>query len=87
MRFAIPTPSRSTMKVGRRTGDWPLFLRIALLVLPVGFALVFLSLWMGYRSAAVTLEQSLDALPLLEARVQAEKMEDAPREVPRPRMR
>jgi DNA-binding NtrC family response regulator len=51
--------------------DWPLAYRFALLVLPGGVALVLFAIWLGYSASSATLMDSLQTLPMLEAKIQA----------------
>lgn len=71
----IPLPDK-TNSLARKSTDWPLFLRFAVLVIPVGIALALVAAWAGYRAATVPLKESLELLPLLKATAHAERMSE-----------
>ncbi len=74
MRFAIPIPPRRSLIFSGRLSDWPLSLRLAAFVLPAGMCLALIAVWLGYNAATTSLEESLEAVPLIEAKAQAERM-------------
>lgn len=76
MRFAIPFTANNRSRMSRYIKDWPLAMRFGLLVLPAGVCVALLAAWVGYRSAAGTLHEALEAVPLLEAKTQAHAMGD-----------
>lgn len=76
MRFAIPfTPGRG-LRLSRNISDWPTAFRFALYIMPVCLCLVMVANWLGYRAASVSLTDSLNSLPLFEAKAQATRMGD-----------
>ncbi|MDL2316212.1 sigma 54-interacting transcriptional regulator [Desulfovibrio sp. OttesenSCG-928-A18] len=61
--------------------DWPLAMRFAALIIPFGVLIVLAGTWLGYKAASVTLHESIETVPLLEARVQAERTQQTLREL------
>lgn len=74
MRFAISFSPIRALRLPRNISNWPLALRFLLLTVPVGVCIALAATWLGYRAASTTLRESLESLPLLEAKMQAERM-------------
>lgn len=53
---------------------WPFWARLLLRILPLGVLLCLAAAWSGYRYSFGTLKDSLAAVPMMEARAQAEQM-------------
>lgn len=75
MRFAIPFSPGRILRLSRNISDWPLALRFALLIIPVGTLLALSANWLGYRAAKISLRDSLSSLPMLEAKIQSSVMQ------------
>ena len=75
MRFAIPPSSARGRIFAINPKDWPLSLRFVLLIIPFGICIGLAATWVGYKAASPVLHDSLSSVPLLEAKMQAEKME------------
>ena len=75
MIFAIPPPMERMLERRKEGAERPLAARLAFFVLPPGLLLCLLVGWLGFRAASSVLEESLPAVPLLEAKIQAEKFE------------
>jgi hypothetical protein len=74
MRVSIfPSPSRG-LRLIRNLPEWPLALRFSLFTLPAAICLALAATWVGYRACSTVLHDSLEALPLLEAKNQAMRM-------------
>ena len=72
-------PSFSSIKAilfAKKLTDWPLSLRIAALVIPVGMGVALLGLLVGYRAASTSLRDAMETLPTFEAKTQAKEMSD-----------
>ena len=81
MRFPpLLTPSK-IFPFTKKITDWPLSLRFAALVIPVGMGVAMLGLLMGYRAASTSLRDSMETLPTFEAKTQAKVMEDTLSEI------
>lgn len=76
MRFAISFFPGKLLRVSRNISDWPLALRFALLIIPVGTLVALSANWMGYRAAKISLRDSLSSLPMLEAKIQSSIMQE-----------
>lgn len=74
MRFTLSTPPSKGLRLPRNPSEWPLVLRFALFMIPAGLCVAMASLWLGYRASSESLMQSIEAVPLLEAKNQAEIM-------------
>lgn len=74
MRFAIPPPPSRSFRLGRRITDWPLAYRLALIILPSTLIVTLVAIWFGYRAASSSLAESLQDLPMFEAKLQATTM-------------
>jgi transcriptional regulator with AAA-type ATPase domain len=69
-------PAGELVFAERRWGaQRPLAVRLAFIVLPPALLLCLLVSWLGFKAASSTLEDSLPAVPFLEAKIQAEKFE------------
>lgn len=76
MRFAINFSPAKALRLPRNLSDWPLALRFALLVVPLGLCVAVMANWLGYRAASVSLRDALSSLSMLEAKIQALAMHD-----------
>ena len=75
MNFTI-FPTREPLREGRgEAAQRPLAIRLAFFILPPGLLLCLFVGWLGFRAASSTLEDALPAVPLLEAKILAEKIE------------
>ena len=74
MRFAIHLFPARTLRLSGNADDWPMALRFAVVVVPAGVVIALFATWLGYNAATVSLAEALETLPLLEAKVQAERL-------------
>ncbi len=74
MRFAIQLSPTRALRLSGKYGDWPLALRLAAIIIPVGVCAAFVATWLGYSAATASLADSLEALPMMKAKLQAERM-------------
>lgn len=77
MRFAIPLFPARALRLSANADDWPMALRFAVVIIPACVCVVLTAAWLGYNAASVTLAESLETLPLLKARVQAERLNNS----------
>ena len=77
MRFAIPLFPARALRLSANADDWPMALRFAVVIIPACVCVVLAAAWLGYNAASVTLAESLETLPLLKARVQAERLNNS----------
>ena len=75
MSYAILSPKEHIAERRKTEAERPLAVRLAFFILPPGLLLCLFVSWLGYRAASTTLEEALPAVPLLEAKIQAEKIE------------
>lgn len=75
MRFAVSYPGKA-LRLVRKLTDWPLAFRFAAAIFPVGVCVTAIAIWGGYQAASGVLRESLEALPLYEAKIQADKMRE-----------
>ncbi|MDL2275509.1 sigma 54-interacting transcriptional regulator, partial [Desulfosarcina sp. OttesenSCG-928-G10] len=77
MRLILSAPQvKALLRLPQKPSEWPLTLRFVMLVIPAGICVALASLWIGHKAASVALMQSIEALPLLEAKTQAKMMTD-----------
>ena len=81
MRFPPLFPPTKYLPFTKKITDWPLSLRFAALVIPVGMGVALLGLLMGYRAASSSLRDSMEALPTFEAKTQAKEMGDTLKQI------
>ena len=75
MRFVMFSSKERIFARLKEGAERQLATRLAFFVLPPGLCLCMLVAWLGFRAASSTLEEYLPAVPLLEAKIQAEKFE------------
>ncbi|MDL2267297.1 sigma 54-interacting transcriptional regulator [Desulfovibrio sp. OttesenSCG-928-G15] len=75
MRFAIP-PAQIKRKLAKKESkEWPLALRFLLLALPTCVIVALVSIGLGYQSASKAFYDTLESVPLMEAKSMAKNME------------
>lgn len=74
MRFAIPLFPARTLRLSGNSDDWPMTLRLAFIIVPVCVCIALAAVWMGYNAASGALTNSLEALPLLKAKAEADHL-------------
>ena len=77
MRFAISLFPARALRLSANADEWPMALRFAIVIIPACVCVVLAAAWLGYNAASVTLAESLETLPLLKARVQAERLNNS----------
>lgn len=83
MRFAIPPFAARGRIAARDPREWPLSVHFAVMIIPFGICIALAATWIGYEAASSALRDSLNAVPLLEAKMQANKMEESLRQLRR----
>ena len=74
MRFAIPLFPARALRLSGNADEWPMALRFVVVIVPACICIALAATWLGYNAASVTLADSLETLPLLKAKVQAERL-------------
>lgn len=74
MRYAIPSGPSKTLRLAKNSKEWPLALRFALMTIPAGALIALIAVCLGYFSSSSALRNSLESVPLLEAKIQADSM-------------
>ena len=75
MSFSILSSREHGLERRQEGSERPLATRLAFFILPASLLLCLLAAWLGFRAASSTLEESLPTVPLLEAKIHAEKFE------------
>lgn len=71
MRFVFPPSPGKLLRYSKKPAEWPLAVRLTLFAAPLCMCLILGAAWFGYRSSSAALKESLESLPLLEAKIQA----------------
>jgi len=76
MRFLIPPAVIRDKIFPLDPNERPFSLRFAVMLIPFGICIALVSAWIGYKAVSPAFRDSLNAVPLLKAKMQADRMEE-----------